>query len=146
MGTTPSGMKIKTMRSIIIFKYFIYLAFVVSCKAQNKKTDKSVYNPEAIKLNNIAMSLFERNRANQDSIFKTISLLEEAIQKDSSYYIAYNNLASLLSYNGKYYEAIGTLDKILKINPGLIEMKTIKGFILEKSGNISQASEIYKTS
>lgn len=124
--------------------YFILLTLVLSCRAQNQKTKKVSYNSTAIELNNIAMDIIRNNDNNIDSFNKVMQLLDQSIQKDSSYYLAYNNKAQLLCEREKYNEAIITLDKILKINPALVEVKTFKAFMLEKSGNNDKALDIYK--
>lgn len=127
------------------YKYFFLALLVpISCNSQDPTKKLKTYNPEAVTLNNIAMDVFTKNSGNHDSLLKAIDILNQAIQKDTSYYMAYSNKASLLCSIGDISEAIITLDQIIKINNDLLEIKTLKGYMLEKLGNKNQAIQIYK--
>ena len=114
-----------------------------ACNAQNKKIEKPTYKAEAVKLNNLAMDIYSRNLENKDSIRTSINLLSRAIKINSTYYLAYSNKADLLCDLGNYSQADSLLDTILTINPHLVTVKTLKAFILEKSGHLPEATILY---
>lgn len=127
------------MKKCISLSLLLFL--VVSCEGQNKKFTQ--YDKEAIQLNNRAMDILVNNHNNRDSLKVAIALLERAIKIDSTYTLAYNNKVSILCKIGDFDSAIKTLDMVLLVNENLFEAKTLKGWIFEKTGNITKAQEMY---
>jgi tetratricopeptide (TPR) repeat protein len=134
--------------NIKFMKRSILILFIVTCLTScngQEKNSLSRYDPAAVQLNNLAMDIYNLNSQNTDSISKSVYLLTLAIQKDSTYYLAYGNKASLLCQIGKSDEAIAVLDKILTQKKDIVELLTFKGFLFEKTGNVSKAMEIYNS-
>ena len=73
-----------------------------------------------------------------------LSLLNEAIKIDSTYYLAYANKANILSKLKKYEEAIETLDKAVKLRKNYAEGISMQGFLYEKMGMQEKANLKYK--
>lgn len=124
--------------------YLIVLSiFLFSCRGQTQKSRSEQYDPEAVRLNNRAMEIFHLYYKYEDSLAKADSLLAEAIKKDKFYYLPYSNKAELYCFFQKYDLAIVTLNEILDLNPDLITLKEFKAFMLEKSGDLNSAVDLY---
>lgn len=126
------------------FYFCCLFGLSLSCNSQDKNIEISKGKRDAIELNNRAMDIFIRNRNSKDSISKSMNLLNAAIEIDSSYERAYSNKSTILISLGDYSEALKTLDRILTMKPTLAELKTLKGLILEKTGENDKALITYK--
>ncbi|MBI1343281.1 MAG: hypothetical protein GC171_10135 [Terrimonas sp.] len=96
------------------FSIFIILLTPVACGQKSNETKKHIVNDKAKQLNDSAMNLIRY--MNDDSSQKAILLLDEAINIDSNYFIAYWNKLSLQGQLKQYDKAITTGKEILKLN------------------------------
>lgn len=134
----------KLLTNLMPLAYFI--TFGISCSGQNNNRKKSTYNLHAVELNKLAMKIYSENTCNKDSILKSLNLLQQAINLDSSYYSIYGNKAVVYCALKKYVQAINTLKKITDTNSEYVELKTFEGFIYEKMLNPDSSLVIYKES
>lgn len=109
-------------------------------KYDNKKSNFSI---EVIKLNYQATLLAQQR--NESSYLKAISLLDKAIEIDSSFHTAYASKADVLCKLGKHNEAIDLYNYIVTyIKPEYPEIYSMLGMLYEKIGNEPKAYEFYE--
>lgn len=151
-------------------KYFFYISILIvvfACKSKNTDkpenhniigyeggVKKEISNPEhnnkqakfsaeVIKLNEQATLLV--NMGDETSYQEAIKLLDEAIQKDTTYYLAYSNKAAILSMLGKHNEAISIYKHIVtNIKPDYPEGFSMLGMLYDKIDEKSIAKEYYE--
>lgn len=112
-------------------------------KNSENKIKQSNFSKKAIELNKRATLLI--NERTQISYQKAISLLDEAIRLDTSYYIAYSNKAAALTRLKEYNEAIKVYEHLVtKINQDYPEALTMLGMLYDKTGMDSLAKKYYK--
>jgi tetratricopeptide (TPR) repeat protein len=134
-------------RLVIIFMIMIVLLFSIYAMQINNKNKK--YNILAKALNNEAMSLYNDPYKTHD-FNKILSLFDEAIKIDSTYYLAYENKATLLSRAQRFNEAINCIKKLQKIKKNQPEIKdhaegyVYLGNIYDKIGKHTKAIKCYK--
>jgi tetratricopeptide repeat protein len=118
----------------------------MSCNAQRNKGLCCGHKPDsaAIVLNNQAVNAYTYRSNSPDSVKKALTLLDNAIAKDSDYQLAYANKATYLNDQGNVTQALETLNAYLKRNP--TEPYTIlgAGMFYEKMGNKKEAMDYYK--
>ncbi|WP_339815067.1 hypothetical protein [uncultured Imperialibacter sp.] len=132
----------------------ILLAFlfgVISCNSQEMKEKSSVaqdsvvvYDSMAIALNNKAMRVFFQSQENDSIQNVAKSYLAKAIQIDSSYYMGYANLATLLIKQGKRDSAIQVLQIIIDKKPYYAEGLSIQGYIYDRLEKFDSADLKYR--
>lgn len=124
---------------------FLFLS-LMSCNAQRNKGLCCGHKPDsaAIVLNNQAVNAYTYRSNSPDSVKKALTLLDNAIAKDSDYQLAYANKATYLNDQGNVTQALETLNAYLKRNP--TEPYTIlgAGMFYEKMGNKKEAMDYYK--
>lgn len=124
---------------------FLFLS-LMSCNAQRNKGLCCGHKPDsaAIVLNNQAVNAYTYRSNSPDSVKKALTLLDNAIAKDSDYQLAYANKATYLNEQGNVTQALETLNAYLKRNP--TEPYTIlgAGMFYEKMGNKKEAMDYYK--
>jgi len=152
------------MRYLLII---ILVAVVFSCKNNKQaETSKDAFthndtitdelsfyadesNRDLLELNNNAVKILQNiNRVHEpeirDSLLNVgLDDVNKAIQKDSSFYNAYLNKATLLRHLGKYEESVGALQELLK-RKSYPEAIFVLGVTYEKLGNLQLATEKYK--
>lgn len=125
------------------------ILFFYSCSSTEKDSYQSI-NPQAIELNNqVALilqeeSLFRGVFPNDSLLNKALDLVNQAIEYDSSYALAYSNKATVLCRLGHYNEAIASLEQASALKPNYAEVIQAQGFIYEKLGQIDYASDKYQ--
>jgi tetratricopeptide (TPR) repeat protein len=127
------------------FKILVYLIllFSASCKSQiNNHSNNNNPTSRARLLNDNALKISELN-CNEDSIKKSIKLLEQAIKLDKTVPIFYSNEAQMFCNLRKYQDAIKVLNRYLFNFPPNPALGTLKGYIFEKTGNIDSAMASY---
>ena len=97
---------------------FLFLS-LMSCNAQRNKGLCCGHKPDsaAIVLNNQAVNAYTYRSNSPDSVKKALTLLDNAIAKDSDYQLAYANKATYLNDQGNVTQALETLNAYLKRNP-----------------------------
>ena len=75
---------------------------------------------------------------------KALTLLDNAIAKDSDYQLAYANKATYLNDQGNVTQALETLNAYLKRNPTEPYTLLGAGMFYEKMGNKKEAMDYYK--
>lgn len=124
---------------------FLFLS-LMSCNAQRNKGLCCGHKPDsaAIVLNNQAVNAYTYRSNSPDSVKKALTLLDNAIAKDSDYQLAYANKATYLNDQGNVTQALETLNAYLKRNP--TEPYTIlgAGMFYEKMGNKKEAMDYYE--
>ena len=139
------------MRKYILF--FIVLV-IASCNDREKRSSQSEssisYKPDsvALELNNKAVKLMGDAPHTYDSLSgmlydSAIVYLNQAIEIDSLYLLAYTNKAQALQRKGSLEEALQVLKQVETIKPDFAEVVTAQGFILEKMGRMELAEQKY---
>lgn len=134
---------------------YIILLLVISCVDRNKKPDHTesifTYKPDsiALKLNNKAVLLIGDAAHTYDTLKNVlydsaITYLNQAIEIDSSYLLAYTNKAQALQRKGSLMEALEVLNRVEIIKPDFVDVIVGQGFILEKLGQMESADQKYK--
>lgn len=108
--------------SYVLLPFF----FLLFCQSGSKKGNNYPIVNDSIVVNNVRLQAMElNNRAilkktnsffQKDSLKEALALLEEASLIDTTYQLAYINLAQTQTQMGKVGEAIRTLKKILRGN------------------------------
>jgi len=94
-----------------------------------------------------AMDLNERGLVIQKSDSKLAEqLYKQAIEKDSTFYYAYNNLGILYSDDGRSQEAFDMYEKAIQIKPDYAKAYNNLGVWYYDSGNHLKAKEMYEKS
>jgi tetratricopeptide (TPR) repeat protein len=99
---------------------------------------------ECVKLNNEGAKLImDYNGAGDTSINLAIDLFKQAIKCDSTYSLAYLNLADAYDKSGKYKDELFSLNKSLKINnnPSVLILK-VRLFV--KTNELDSARKVFK--
>lgn len=134
---------------------FLIVLIIASCSDREKKShqDASVigYKPDstALKLSNEASRLIGDAGYTYDSL-KTqlydsaIIYLNQAIEIDSLYLLAYVNKAQALQRKGSLEEALQVLNDVEAIKPSFAEVIMGQAFILEKMGKMELADQKYR--
>lgn len=133
---------------------FLIALLVASCIERDKKSDhvESIfaYKPDsiALKLNNRAVLLIGDAAHTYDTLKSVlydsaITYLNQAIEIDSSYLLAYTNKAQALQRKGSLEEAVEVLSKAEMIKPDFAEVLMGQGFLLEKMGKVELADKKY---
>ena len=116
---------------------------VISCDSQHEEqNDNKQYDSVAIQLNNRAMEL--SLLTNRDSTELAITLLSQAIQLDSNYYLAYNNMVTLLLMQSKRDSALSVLEIMIDREPNFAEGLSVQGHIYNKQGKHEMAKQKYQ--
>ncbi|MDB4901917.1 MAG: hypothetical protein JWQ63_1198 [Mucilaginibacter sp.] len=122
---------------------FCILLFITSSAFPQVKK-RIVVHKSAFELNQIAIMLFQQYSYNQDSIRKSIKLLDMAIATDSTYFTAHINKVSLLCELGQNTEVLEELTEAMKLHEKDPQLICMQAFILEKSGLKDAAMHKYK--
>jgi tetratricopeptide (TPR) repeat protein len=134
--------------------WFLIAVFVTSCMERGKKSDHvdSIfeYKPDSIALvlNNRAVRLISDAAHTYDTLKNVmydsaITYLNQAIEIDSLYLLAYTNKAQALQQKGSLKEALVVLNQVEGIKPDFAEVILAQGFLLEKMGKLERANEKY---
>jgi len=122
---------IPLMKNIFLI---VSLFLFISCD-----NGKNEFNPKSVALNNEAV-----DKLKVEDYQPALNLFDEAIQLDSSYYIAYNNKVTALVQLERYNDAIVTNKLSLNQKPDLAEGHLFLGMLLENEGDSIKAKESYK--
>jgi len=108
---------------------FVFFAIcILSCKHKPK------YNPEAVKLNNLAVKLFMQS-VDSNNKQNAINLLNKATAIDSNYFTAYWNKLSFQMGLKQYDNALITARRITVIRPNNAYVQAMVGNLLEIKGD-----------
>jgi tetratricopeptide (TPR) repeat protein len=110
----------------ILFFFIIFIA----C-SQNQQAKKYIPNPKAKQLaDSAAMVLMYTNDKE-----KAIALLDQAIQIDSNYYLAYANKLGFQASLNRFNDALVTAKNLIRIKPQSPDAHTAVGMIYWKTGD-----------
>lgn len=141
------------MRNQILF--LITLLMIVSCNNREKeslnteRTDKHLPDSNAVKLNNKAARLMAEISSYNDSLNNVLYdsaliYLNQAIEIDSLYLMAYTHKAQILQRKGSLEQARQILNEVEIMKPDFAEAIMGQGFILEKMGKMELADQKYR--
>ncbi|MEJ5994960.1 hypothetical protein WG904_11080 [Pedobacter sp. Du54] len=117
--------------------FFILLALNLPCEAQSSVRQKSIsLNNKAIK---VSRELGDRNK----KLKQANLILDSAIRIDPTNLMPYTNKLNNLIALKEYESAIEVTNSALKVKP-VLELLTAKGALLQKTGNLSEARQMYK--
>ncbi len=119
------------------FYFLSALFFFSSCLAQTNE------NQKAIDLNDKAIKLYNNYSRETSMVEDVLKLLDDAIDSDSLYWVAYYNKANILSESGRCYEALITLDNLILQRPDIVSALGFSGLIFERMGQTKQAENRY---
>ncbi|ELR68598.1 O-linked GlcNAc transferase [Fulvivirga imtechensis AK7] len=134
---------------------FLMALIIASCSDQERKTEQAessvnTHQPDsnAVKLNNKAVKFIGDAAHTYDSLSgflydSALMYLNQALEIDSLYLIAYSNKSQVLRRKGKLEESLEALNKVQNIKPNFAEVITEQGFILEKMGRMELAHQKY---
>ena len=136
------------------YALFFIVLVIASCSDREKRSNQSEssnsYKPDslALELNNKAVKLMGDAAHTYDSLSgmlydSAIVYLDQAIEIDSLYLLAYTNKAQALQRKGSLEEAQQVLKQVETIKPDIAEVITAQGFILEKMGRMELAEQKY---
>ena len=130
-----------TSKTIIkIMKYLITLLTLITLiSCNNSQTPK--YNRKAIDINNKATELSIRGEWS-----KALTMLDKAIELDSSYHTPHINKVDIYLNMGKYDKALHESEMIITKKPDLAESWFFTGLLNECQGNKTRAITCYKES
>lgn len=128
---------------------------IASCSDREKKSNQNesvnTYKPDstALKLNNKAARLIGEAAQTYDTLSailydSAIIYLDQAIEIDSLYLLAYTNKAQALQRKGSLEEAVKVLNEVEIIKPDFAEVLMDQGFLLEKMGKMELAHKKYR--
>jgi tetratricopeptide (TPR) repeat protein len=124
---------------------FILLFLITLSSFPQVKVKKKIIAPKtAFELNETAIILFQNYSFDQDSIRKSIRLLDKAIALDSTYFTAYINKVSLLCNLGENTELLDELAAAMKLHEKDPQLTCMQAYVLEKSGQKAEAMLKYK--
>jgi tetratricopeptide (TPR) repeat protein len=112
---------------IRLYSFVLLIFFPCFCNSQNR--EKAIEKQkEAV---NMHMNAIFKEGHNQDSIQKSISLLDESIALDSTYLLAYFSKVQFLDEQGRFTESIAAINSALRHqeDPGLY---FVRGILNEK--------------
>jgi len=118
------------------------LLFLFSCKDTNSK---KVTDPEAIRLNNKAISSLNTATDINKGLEKAIGNLDEAIKIDGGYLQAYYNKFTFQNQLKQYANAIETGKHMIKLSPRNAELKMEVGETYAKSGDTTAAIPYFES-
>ena len=127
------------------FKILVFLILLLSASCKSQNNNHSNTNDVASRaklLNNEALKISVLN-CNEDSIEKSIRLLEQAIKLYNTVPVFYSNEAEMFRNFRKYQDAIKVLNRYLYNFPPNSALGTMKGYIFERIGNIDSAMTSY---
>jgi tetratricopeptide (TPR) repeat protein len=119
-----------------------WLLFLISCK---ESKSKKVTDPEAIKLNNQAVSSLNTATDINKGLVKAISILDQAIKVDGDYMQAYYNKFTFQNQLKRYADAIETGKQMIKLRPRNAELKMEVGETYAKAGDTTAAMPYFKS-
>ncbi|MEO6976834.1 MAG: hypothetical protein ABI113_00605 [Mucilaginibacter sp.] len=106
---------------------------------------KHKINPEARKLNDSAINIVFRGIPTDSGAYKNaISVLNQATNIDSDYYIAYKNRFSYQSALKQYGGALESAKHMLKLHPNDPNVLTLTGEAYEWTGDKKTATSYYE--
>lgn len=111
------------------------LAFLLTAHFScGENSTKFKFNPEAIELNNKAMTLVPFID-NPDSSNKALTFLDQATNIDSNYYLGYSNKL-MFYYQLKQFDKVAmTLNKLIQLRPTAHDLYMMSGILYEQMGD-----------
>lgn len=143
------GLFLNSILLIAIISFVIFIVFHAEdiSKFEESNTTDQVSQTEdiswalATELNELGLQA-----ANNKDLNLAESLYRQAIEKDSTFYYAYNNLGNLLASLGKNQEAFDTYQKALEIKPDYAKVYNNLGALSVRNGDKQKAKELYEKS
>jgi tetratricopeptide (TPR) repeat protein len=129
------------MTTLKFITAFLLIAFY-SC-GQNSAKHKP--DPAAVLLNNQAMTLV-RYIDNADSSKKAISLLDQATEIDSNYFLGYSNKLMFFFQLKQFDKLIQTNNKLIQLRPSAHDLYLTGGMFYEQIGDTVSANRYFTKS
>jgi tetratricopeptide (TPR) repeat protein len=124
----------KYLSQVLVYIFFIS----ASCHCQGKI---NIYNQKSIELNNTAVKFIQVNKFDSALIY-----LNQSINIDSTYYLAYANKCVVYCSLKDYASALKMTEKEINIKPDLAEGWTFAGMLNDELGDTLNALTYYKKS
>ena len=130
---------------LLALSLFMFLT-LTSCNAQRNEKLCCGHKPDpaVIELHNQAVNAYTNHSNSPDSVKKALTLLDNAMAKDSDHQLAYANKAKYLNDQGNVTQALETLNAYLERNPTEPYTLLGAGMFYEKLGNKKEAMDYYK--
>jgi len=113
-----------------------------SCKSPD---EKKRIDPEAIRLNNAAISSLGKAADVNEELLAAIDTLDQAIKKDDKYLAAYYNKFTFQKQLKRYSDAISTGKQMVVLSPNNAELKVELGEVYAKTGDTVKAMQSFKS-
>ncbi len=135
--------------SYILCLLLYFFSVVTSCsqkKDEQRKEEKRKVLKECRALNDVAIEklnsyYYQGNEA--DKLDSALVLLQRAVECDTNYFLAYANMATVLTLKGNYNSAIEVVNKLLTLTNNDPEIVVYKGMLYEKQGKRDIAKKQY---
>lgn len=127
--------------------YFIVIVWLLqSCNFNSSNNNSS--NVDSKVLNNKAMDkyakiMFKPLHESKPELIEILEMLNQAIEIDNDYVLAYTNKANVLVKLQRYDDAIKVLEKASNLKDDYAEVISIQGFYYEKIGKLALAENKY---
>lgn len=128
----------------LCFSFIMLIGAVNSCKSQS--SNKIIIPPkECIELNNKGMKcLMDYPMYGKKGLDSAIDLLNEAVKCDTTYFIAYSNLAIAYDRKKDYNDEMFALNKMLSLTNNDPTYLVLKGMVFERMDKIDSANKTYQ--
>lgn len=138
-------------KKILLFIVLVLGSCSDSDKENNQTKKSTTHTPDSVvlALNDKAVKLIGEAAISTDSLNgllydSAIIYLDEAIDIDSLYLLAYTNKAQALQRKGFLKESLQVLGLVETIKPDFAEVIMAQGFIMEKMGNFEFSKQKYE--
>ena len=125
-------------------KFITTFLLIALCSCGQNSTKHKV-DPAAVELNNKAMTLVQ-SIDNPDSSTKAISLLDEATNIDSNYFLGYNNKLMFYYQLKQFDKAILTINKLIQLRPTAHDLYMMGGVLCERIGDTLSSKAYFQKS
>lgn len=121
---------------------FIATFLLITLYACGQKPAKHKVDPAAVQLNNQAMTLVPYID-NADSSNKAISLLDNATEIDSSYFLGYSNKLMFYYQLKQFDKALLTNNKLIQLRPNAHDLYLRSGMLYTQLGDTTNAKTYF---
>jgi len=130
----------------------VLLLTAIACNTRNNKSasdteELDIIAKECVALHDSAANLLNKyyfESSNPAKLDLILDLLNQAINCDPSYYLAYNNKVTVLSLKGEYQKVVTLLDEMLEFSDNDPQLIFLKGIAYEKLNYYTAAEIAYK--
>ncbi|MFI5196793.1 MAG: tetratricopeptide repeat protein [Chitinophagales bacterium] len=124
-------------------KYLLILIICIIAFAHCEAQYTYMPDPKAKMVNDKAINTYIRYNKNQDSVVSVIRMLDQALNIDSNYFIAWTNKLSFECQLKQYDNALNTAKRIIRIFPDQTNVIFFSGLLEFKTGHNDEATATF---